>query len=111
MWNEDLGWFWTGKDYFTHFFAEETQMWYNWEGGIYDPNGVAIFDYSQDLYLTIEEFQKKRMQVVLLSFTGNIQGMIEFISQSDYFSIEQKQQIVSEFFTSGQSSTLENLIR
>ncbi|MFL2911979.1 MAG: cadherin domain-containing protein [Opitutales bacterium] len=111
MWNEDLGWFWTGNDYFPHFFAEETQMWYNWEGGIYDPNGVAIFDYSQDLYLTIEEFQKKRMQVVLLSFTGNIQGMIEFISQSDYFSIEQKQQIVSEFFTSGQSSTLENLIR
>ena len=111
MWNEDLGWFWTGKDYFPHFFAEETQMWYNWEGGIYESNGVAIFDYSQDRYLTIEEFQKKRIQVVLLSLTGIIQGMIEFISQSDYFSIEQKQRIVSEFFTSGQSSTLENSIR
>ncbi len=111
MWNEELGWFWTGKDYFPYFFAEETQMWYNWEGGIYQANGVAIFDYSQDRYLTLEEFQQKRIQVVLLSFTGNIQGMIEFVSQSDYFSLEQKQQIVSEFFTSGQSSTLENLIR
>jgi hypothetical protein len=111
MWNEDLGWFWTGKDYFPHFFAEETQMWYNWEGGIYDVNGVAIFDYSQDRYLSLEAFQKARINSALTTLNDNTQALIDYIYQSDYFSSSEKNEILRELYLNGQSSTLENLIR
>ena len=110
MWNEDLGWFWTGKDYFPQFFAEETQMWYNWEGGIYDPNGVALFDYSQDRYLSVKAFQKARINSALTKLNDNSQALIDYIFQIDYFSSTEKNEILRELYLYGQSATLENLL-
>ena len=51
MWNDEIGC--SGLRDFPYFFVEDTQKWYTWEGGIYDPNG-AIFDFATDNYITLK---------------------------------------------------------
>lgn len=111
MWNEDIGWFWTGRDYFPYFFVDDTQKWYTWEGGIYDPNGVAIYDFTADTYVTLDDFQKQRILTVVGNLTGNTQGLIDFVSSSDFFNKEEVGKILTELYLSGQSSTLQNLLK
>ncbi|MDG1139443.1 MAG: tandem-95 repeat protein [Opitutales bacterium] len=110
MWNQDIGWFWTGKEYFEHFFAEETQKWYYWKGGIYEPGGVLLFDFAQNKFIEMADYQKQKVSFVLLSLT-DVSSKIEYISTSSYFSSEQKQVIVSELYFTGQSPSLENLLK
>ena len=110
MWNDEIGWFWTGRDYFPYFFVEDTQKWYTWEGGIYDPNGVAIFDFATDNYITLHDFQKQRINAVLDTLK-TIQDLIEFVGVSEFFTTEERSAIYSELFISGQSPTLQNLLK
>ena len=85
-------------------------MWYSWEGGIYDPNGVALFDYSQDRYLSVKAFQKARINSALTKLNDNSQALIDYIFQIDYFSSTEKNEILRELYLYGQSATLENLL-
>jgi len=110
MWNQELGWFWTGKEYFEHFFAEETQKWYYWQGGVYEPEGILLFDFAQNKFIEMAVYQKQRVSFVLNLLT-DASGRIEYVSSSSYFSSEQKQVIVSELYFTRQSPTLENLLR
>ena len=110
MWNQDLGWFWTGKDHFEYFFAEETQKWYYWEGGIYEPEGVLLFDFQQNKFIILADYQKQRVSYVLDQLV-DIPSKIEYISLSHYFSADQKQKIISELYFTGQSPTLTNLLK
>ena len=110
MWNDDLGWFWTGRDYFPYFFAEDTNSWYTWNGGIYDPAGVRIYDFSVEDYIGIDDLQKQRLENVVNSLSGNVQGLIDFVSSSNYFSSSEKNEILYQLYSSGQSTLLQNLI-
>ena len=110
MWNDDLGWFWTGRDYFPYFFAEDTKRWYTWNGGIYDPAGVLIYDFIIEDYIGIEDLQKQRVENVVDSLSGNVQGLIDFVSSSNYFSSSEKNEILYQLYSSGQSTLLQNLI-
>ena len=110
MWNQDLGWFWTGKDYFEYIFAEETQKWYYWKGGIYEPEGVYLFDFQQNKFIVLADYQKQKVSYVLNLLTG-VPSKIEYVSLSHYFSADQKQKIISELYFTGQSPTLTNLLK
>ena len=99
MWNDEIGWFWTGRDYFPYFFVEDTQKWYTWEGGIYDPNGVAIFDFATDNYITLDDFQKQRILTAVENANDNVQDLIDFVSTSNFFSdTDKKSDFVSALF-------------
>ena len=110
MWNDEIGWFWTGRDYFPYFFVEDTQKWYTWEGGIYDPNGVAIFDFATDNYITLDDFQKQRILTAVENANDNVQDLIDFVSTSNFFSDTDKNQILYQLYSTGQSTTLLNLL-
>ena len=110
MWNEKLGWVWTGADYFPHFFSQDLDRWFYLEGGLYEADGVGVFDFETNLRLEFTEFEKKRIQAEYSKLSGK-DAIIDFVASSSFFSTKQKQQIISELYFYGSSPILSSLIK
>ena len=110
MWNEDLGWFWTGKDYFEYFYSQDMQKWFFWQLGRYESDGPVFYDFLNDQNIGLDEFRRLKLNNEISSVLGNTNKTIEFVHSSTYFTTSQKQKIITELVLTGSSPTLQSLI-
>jgi len=107
MWHEDMGWFWTGNTYFPDLYLNDLARWMSWKGSRTTGNSWTIYDQVGKEWLDSEKFKVTRLNTVF-SKLKNIDQVIDFVTTSPLFTNREKQIIASEFFVSGNSSTLQS---
>ena len=107
MWHEDMGWFWTGNTYFPDLYLNDLARWMSWKGSRTTGNSWTIYDQVDKEWLDSEKFKVARLNTVF-SKLKNVDQVIDFVNTSPLFTNREKQIIASEFFVSGNSSTLQS---
>ena len=112
MWSTDLGWFWTGDEYYPHVYLQEFEDW-SFVGQKF-PNEGKFFNYSTGLYEAIwpeaplydtPKHQIRRLQV-FLNVAGNSASAAAIIDGFKGLSREVRDVIISELLFVGSSTTL-----
>ena len=109
IWHDQIGWFWTGEDYFGWLYYNDDSKWLHWEGGVNDPNGWFLRDTQENLYQEVY-FEKKVVRNQVKSILPSLDDLAEFVNSSSFFSDSQKSQILRELVFTRRSPTLDRIL-
>ena len=109
IWSEELGWFWTGNDYFvdSYLYANDLQKWLYWQA-TGDEDGWVLIDNTvpgQSRELTRKTYQVERVKNSIESLQSAL-SVSKYVRESVVFTDEEKQNIISELLFTGTSPTL-----
>lgn len=110
VWSEELGWIWTGNQYFVDFylFSHDLQKWLYWQATA-DEEEWVLFDNTvpgESRMLTRKAYQVERVRNVIESLQSAL-SVSKYVSESVIFTNEEKDQIIRELLFTGSSSILE----
>jgi hypothetical protein len=115
MWNETLGWFWTGNKYAPDAYLNDFASWFTFTS---KPDVVyltwPVYYQSDQKWLNQESFQEIQFKTVVQKVVEAISEMttedkILYIENSIHFTIDQKNAIKFELLFDGYSRTLTSL--
>jgi hypothetical protein len=109
IWSEELGWFWTGNDYFvdSYLYANDLQKWLYWQA-TGDEDGWVLIDNTvpgQSRELTRKTYQVERVKNSIESLQSAL-SVSKYVRESVVFTDEEKQNIIRELLFTGTSPTL-----
>ena len=109
VWSEELGWIWTGNQYFVDFylFSHDLQKWLYWQATA-DEEEWVLFDNTvpgESRMLTRKAYQVERVRNVIESLQSAL-SVSKYVLESSVFTDEEKDQIIRELLFTGSSSIL-----
>jgi len=109
IWHDQIGWFWTGEDYFGWLHYNDDARWLHWEGGVSEPEGWFLRDAQENAY-TSAYFEKKIVRNEVSKLLPNLDDLAAYVNESSYFTSTQKSQILRELVFTRSSSTLNRIL-
>ena len=108
-WHDQVGWFWTGEEYFEWLYYNDESKWLHWEGGINDSASWFLRD-AQDKVYSANYFEKKKVRSEVSNILPSLDDLAAYINESSYFTNTQKSQILRELVFTRSSSTLNRIL-
>ena len=110
MWKENVGWFWTGDEYFKWVYHQGLQQWLHWEGGINSSSGWFLRT-EQEVQYYEKDFIRMQVRDEVIEILPSLEGLGDYIENSAYFSDSEALQIIIELNRFGKSSTLSKILQ
>ncbi len=114
IWHELIGWFWTGDwnaelSRSRWMYANSIKQWIHWEGGIRDSRGWFTRDYADNIY-DEDFFVRLNIRNEIIKILPDLNGLISYIENSEYFKDSQKIEILREVNRYKNSPSLDNIL-
>ena len=105
IWHDEIGWFWTGDDYFAWLFYNDDYKWLHWEGGVNEESGWFLRDVGENRYYS-DYFMKRIIRNQVIDILPSLDDLADYVNGSTFFTDSQKSQILRELVFTRKSSTL-----
>ena len=109
IWHDEIGWFWTGEDYFAWLFYNDDYKWLHWEGGVNEESGWFLRDVAENRYYS-DYFMKRIIRNQVIDILPSLDDLADYVNSSTFFTDSQKSQILRELVFTRKSSTLSRIL-
>jgi hypothetical protein len=110
IWQEIIGWFWTGDRYFKWVYHDKLKQWLYWRGGINSAGGWFLSSQSGNRYYE-RDFILMQVRDDVIEILPNLEDLSRYIHYSDFFSSSDKKTIITELALRRNSPTLNKILQ
>ena len=110
MWKENVGWFWTGDEYFKWVYHQGLQQWLHWEGGINSSSGWFLRT-EQEVQYYEKDFIRMQVRDDVIEILPDLSGLSDYVDQSSFFTTGERILIIKELIQFNRSNTLDKILQ